>query len=229
MSASPPSRPVVAIDGPAGAGKSTAARTLARRLGYTYIDTGAMYRAVALAALRSGVAWDDAPALERLAEGLRFQFAPGTAAPRLLVNDEDVSEAIRTPEVSRGASVVSQWPGVRQVLVREQRRLGEGGGVVMDGRDVGTVVFPEAEVKVFLTASPGERASRRARELQARGEDAVLPEVLAEVCERDRRDAEREHSPMRRAADAVELPTDNLSLDEVVARIEGLVRERTAR
>lgn len=219
-----PARPIVAIDGPAGAGKSTVARRLAATLGYTYIDTGAMYRAVALAAARRNVPLDDAERLSALASDLRFAFANGER-PRLLVNGEDVSGEIRTPEISRGSSLVSRWPGVRAALVRQQQRMGEAGGVVMEGRDIGTVVFPNARVKIFLTATVEERARRRCAEMEG---SPSLEEVRREVEERDRRDMEREHSPLRKADDAVEFYTDGLTIDEVVERLAGLVREREA-
>ncbi len=220
------SKPIVAIDGPAGAGKSTVARRVAGDLGYVYIDTGAMYRAVALMARRAGIAWDDAEALTELTGRLRFEFEPHEERPRLWVDGEDVSAPIRTPEISRGASEVSCWPGVREALVDQQRRLGAEGGVVMEGRDIGTVVFPQARLKVYLTASGEERARRRAEELRAGGAEVDSETVLREVLERDTRDMRREHSPLRKAEDAVEVCTDGLTIDEVVARIAALARER---
>ncbi|HTE19813.1 MAG TPA: (d)CMP kinase, partial [Armatimonadota bacterium] len=154
-------RPIVAIDGPAGSGKSTVARRLAQALGYTYIDTGAMYRAVALAATQNAVSYDDAEGLARLAGRLRLEFVPDGERPRLLVDGVDVSDSIRTSGMSIGSSQVSRWPGVRSALVEQQRRLAEAGGVVMEGRDIGTVVFPNARVKIYLTATVEERARRR--------------------------------------------------------------------
>jgi cytidylate kinase len=225
------SRFIVAIDGPAGAGKSTVARRVAHRLRYVYIDTGAMYRSVALLALRRGLPWDDGDALAELAQALDFEFEPATdpgVPARLSVNGEDVSDAIRTPEISRGSSLVSRFPGVREALVEQQRRMGEGGGVVMEGRDIGTVVFPQAGVKIFLTATIEERARRRTQELRGRGQAADAEEVRREVLERDRQDSEREHSPLRRAEDAVEVLTDGLTIEQVVDRIATLVAERTA-
>jgi cytidylate kinase len=223
-----PQRPIVAIDGPAGAGKSSIARQLARRLEYVYIDSGAMYRALALFALRTGAAWDDGDALASLTETLRFQFVPDGERPRLLVNDEDVSDAIRTAEISRGASEVSRWPGVRSCLVARQQELGAEGGVVMEGRDIGTVVFPQAGVKIYLTATPEERARRRALEMRERGENVEETDVLAEVVARDERDMRREHSPLCQAEDAVEFPTDGLTPEQVLEGLERLVRERAA-
>ncbi|MBM3947203.1 MAG: (d)CMP kinase [SAR202 cluster bacterium] len=219
-------RPIVAVDGPAGAGKSTVARLLARELYYAYLDSGAMYRSVALLAQRSGLGWDEEAALGELAGALAFQFPPCAARSRILVNDEDVSDLIRTPEISLGASQVAQWPAVRAALVREQQRLGKAGGVVMEGRDIGTVVFPDAEVKIYLTASLAERARRRTQELTERGERVDAARVRQDVAERDRQDTLRTHSPLRRAPDALEFSTDGLTIQEVVVRLAALVRTR---
>lgn len=231
MPMSPPNsaRPIVAIDGPAGAGKSTVARRVAAELNFTYIDTGAMYRAVALAAQQAGIPWDDEAALVPLVRSLRFRFIePRPGESGLEVNDEDVSERIRTPEISRGASQVAPWPRVRAALVAVQNQLGAGGGVVMEGRDIGTVVFPHAGVKVFLTASDEERARRRALQLQVGGREIEFEDVLREVRERDRRDAEREHSPMRPADDAHVVVTDGMTQDEVVSLLVELARKAAA-
>src|SRR5256885_9451712 len=194
--------PIVAIDGPAGAGKSTVARQLARRLGFTIIDTGAIYRSVALAAQRAGVSWDDDPGLARLLDaGLGLTFR----GERVLLRGEDVTEAIRTPEISRGASVVSARPVVRQKLLQLQRDLGRAAprGAVLEGRDIGTVVFPDADVKFFLTASDEARAQRRHAELNEKGLSVPLPEVLADQRRRDKDDTERAIAPLRAAADAM--------------------------
>ena len=199
---------VVAIDGPAGAGKSTVARGVARELGFTYLDSGAMYRAVALLALERG----ETPAA--VAPGLRIDLGG-----RVRVDGRDVSDAIRTAQVSEAASVAAAEPVVRDAMVAEQRRLLATGNWVAEGRDIGTVVAPEAEVKVFLTASPQARAQRRAAEL---GVDAAM--VLAEQTIRDQRDESREHSPLVAAADAETIDTTDLPLDEVVARIVALAR-----
>jgi cytidylate kinase len=221
-------KPIVAIDGPAGAGKSTLARMLAKRLGYVYIDTGAMYRAVALAAARAGLSTEDEEAIGDLAEKLDLRFEADGDVNRLFLAGVDVSEAIRTPEMSRGSSEVSRWPRVRAAMVAQQRRLGDGGGVVMEGRDIGTVVFPQSRAKFFVTASPEERARRRTEELKAKGTEADYEQVLTEVQDRDRRDSEREHSPLRMAEDAEEVLTDGLSIDEVLSLLEQKVHAREA-
>jgi CMP/dCMP kinase len=216
----------IAIDGPAGAGKSTAARLVAQRLGYLYIDSGAMYRTVALQALRRGVNPDDDGALTRLAEETHVRFKPGAGTVRVCLDGRDVSHDIRTSEVTALSSRVSVVPGVREALVRQQRELGARGGVVMEGRDIGTVVFPHAEVKVFLEASLDERAVRRVTELRTKGFDVCFSEIRCDIEERDQRDAWREVSPMRPAADAVRIVTDELSIDEVVERILDLCAAR---
>ncbi|HEY6909565.1 MAG TPA: (d)CMP kinase [Myxococcales bacterium] len=211
------SAPIVAIDGPAGAGKSTVARQLARRLGFSMIDTGAIYRSVALVAQRRGVSWDDDEALRgMLAAGLGLEFR----GDRVLVQGEDVSEAIRTPEISRGASVVSARPVVRKALLQLQRDLGRAAsrGAVLEGRDIGTVVFPDADVKFFLTASDEARAGRRHAELLERGLSVPIEEVLADQRRRDRDDSERAIAPLRAAADAIRVDTTGLDLEEVVER-----------
>lgn len=227
-------RPIrVAIDGPAGSGKSTAARRLAGRLGFTYIDTGAMYRAVAWVAQVKGVPLDDERALAALADSLEFHFPPdrtnpsADALPRVVVNGEDLTAEIRRPEMAEAASRVSTLGRVRDRLVAQQRRLGAAGNVVLDGRDIGTVVFPNAEVKFFMTAPFEVRVGRRAAELAAQG-TAVDRRWLAEdMARRDERDRTRAHSPLTQAADAVLLDTGPLTIDEVVERmIEEIRRVR---
>jgi cytidylate kinase len=208
---------VIAIDGPAGAGKSTVARGVAGELGFTYLDSGAMYRCVALAALQGGADLDDGEAVGALAEGLEIDFD----GRRVLLDGEDVSDEIRSPEVSAAASQVSVHPRVREALVTRQRELIAAGSYVAEGRDIGTVVSPDSPLKVFLTASDEERARRRAAET---GEDVEA--VLAAQRQRDARDTEREHGALRAAEDAVELDTTGLTRDEVVARVVGLARER---
>jgi CMP/dCMP kinase len=215
-------RIVVAIDGPAGAGKSTASRALAQRLGYGYVDTGAMYRAVGVLAAERGVAFEDDDALERLVTGLSFELRDGGTA--LAVDGREVSAAIRRADAGELASRVSTRPAVRSRLVALQRALGASGGVVMEGRDIGTVVFPDAPVKLYLIASPAERARRRAAELRARGEQVDEAALAADLTARDRRDSERAHSPLRPASDARLIDTTHLSLDEVVDRMEEAVR-----
>jgi cytidylate kinase len=208
---------VIAIDGPAGAGKSTVARAVAAELGFTYLDSGAMYRCVALAAHEAGVDVDDAAALGTLAAGLEIDFD----GRRVLLGGRDVSDAIRTPEVSADASRVSVHPAVREAMVARQRELIAAGSYVAEGRDIGTVVSPDAPLKVFLTASDEERARRRAAET---GED--FESVLAAQKARDARDTEREHGALRAAADAEELDTTGLSLQEVVGRVVALAQDR---
>jgi cytidylate kinase len=210
-------RIVVAVDGPAGAGKSTASRALAGRLGYAYVDTGAMYRAVGVIAHRRGVALDDDEALARLVGSLRFEPRDGGD---LAVDGTDVSAEIRRAEAGELASRVSTRPVVRERLVALQRALGAEGGVVMEGRDIGTVVFPNAEVKLYLTADPAERARRRAVELRGRGESVDEVALAREIAARDERDSARSHSPLRPAADALRLDTTGLTLEQVVARME---------
>jgi cytidylate kinase len=208
---------VIAIDGPAGAGKSTVARMVAERLGFTYLDSGAMYRCVALAALERDADPADPAAIGALASSLAIELD----GERVGLDGRDVSAAIREPRVTEAASRVSVHPAVREAMVAEQQRLIAAGRYVAEGRDIGTVVSPDAPLKVFLTASPEERARRRAAQT---GENQVS--VLAAQRERDARDEEREHSALRPAADAVELDTTGLSLDEVADRIESLARER---
>lgn len=216
---------IVAIDGPAGAGKSTIARSVAERLGFLYIDTGAMYRAIALWALRTGTALEDMHRLEVLAVTSVLELiGPG----RILLNGEDVSDAIREPAVSEAASKVAIVAGVRHALVEKQQALGERTSVVMEGRDIGTVVFPDAQVKFYLDANPRIRADRRALELNERGHDFSLEDLEREIEERDRRDRARAHSPLRQAEDAVYLDTSTLSPVEVEDEILRVVRARTS-
>jgi cytidylate kinase len=208
---------VIAIDGPAGAGKSTVARAVAAALGFTYLDSGAMYRCVALAALELRADLDDGGAMATLSRSLGI----GLDGARVELDGRDVSAAIRTPQVSEAASRVSVHPGVREAMVAEQRRLIESGRYVAEGRDIGTVVNPEAPLKVFLTASEQERARRRAAQM---GEREAA--VLAAQRDRDERDETREHGALRPAPDAVEIDTTGLSQDEVVARVVAFARER---
>ncbi|HEX5642000.1 MAG TPA: (d)CMP kinase [Thermoleophilia bacterium] len=214
---------VVAIDGPVGSGKSTVARRVAERLGYLYLDTGAMYRAVGLLATEAGVALDDEAAVVPIAAAAALRF---DGDGRLFACERDVSGLIRTLEMGAAASVVSVLPGVRRLLVERQRELASGAAIVMEGRDIGTNVFPGAEVKVFLTARPEVRAARRAAELRAKGEDVDVEEVLAALVERDRRDSEREVAPLCMAGDAVEVDTSEMTLDQAVDAVAAVVREK---
>jgi cytidylate kinase len=216
---------VVAIDGPAGAGKSTIAKAVAERLGFVYIDTGAMYRAVALWAYEAGVTADDAHKLEQLAREAAIVFEPGT--PRVYLNGTEVTEQIRTPEVSALASKVSAVPAVRRVLVDKQRELGTGASVVMEGRDIGTVVFPDAQVKIFLDAPASVRAGRRVLQLETAGRSADMDSTAREITERDARDRTRAEAPLVQAPDAVYIDSDGLSVPEVVEAVLKVVRDRT--
>ena len=211
----------VAIDGPAGAGKSTAARQVAEALGLTYIDTGAMYRAVAWAVVHQKIAPDDSEAICKLAARMDVRLERG----QVLADGQDVTDKIRTPEISNLTSPLSALPCVRARLAALQREMARRGGVVMEGRDIGTVVLPDAEVKVFLTASPAERVRRRREELAARGIEVTAAQLESDIAERDARDASRDTAPMVPAADAVHLVSDGLSAGEVVARILALCRE----
>ncbi|MEX2175274.1 MAG: (d)CMP kinase [Pirellulaceae bacterium] len=213
---------IVTIDGPAGAGKSSIARRLAERLGFQFLDTGAMYRAVALAALRRGLGDGDAEAIARLASELAIDLAH----ERTILDGEDISAAIRTSEVSAAVYLAADNLAVRRQLVVRQQQLAGERNTVTEGRDQGTVAFPQAECKIFLTASPIERANRRHAELVQRGEAIALETVLAQQAERDRRDAARPEGALAKAADAVEVWTDGLTQDQVVDRLEEIVREQ---
>lgn len=224
-------RPIVAIDGPAGAGKSTVARRLAEALGFVLVDTGAMYRAVALSSTRAGIAWNDGERVAGHARGLVAAHGlvferDGALGVRVKLNGEDVSDAIRTPDIAQGASTVSAHGEVRAVLLDLQRQAGQEGGVVLEGRDIGTVVFPEAEVKFFLTASPEVRARRRHEELVAKGQNVTFDATLADVKERDARDEGRAVAPLRRADGAVLVDSTSMTIDETVSFMLGKVRER---
>ena len=216
---------IIAIDGPVGSGKSTLARRVAELMGYVYIDTGAMYRSIALKALRRGVSLEAADLLAALAGDTRIDLRARDGGQQVFLDGEDVTSAIRTPEVAQAASKVAVIPGVRRVLVAEQRRAGGQGGVVMEGRDIGTVVFPDAELKIFLTASPEIRAERRWREHQQKGDAIDLARTLDEIRERDRRDREREDSPLVRAKDAVVVDSTAMEPEEVARLVVMLARE----
>ena len=223
-------RPIITIDGPSGSGKSTVARLLARKLGLLYLDTGAMYRAVALKALRKEVPLADAEALTRLAERTRIRFRPAASGcNRVLLDGADVTAAIRRPAVSAAASRVAVVPGVRRALVREQRRLGRAGGLVAEGRDTGTVVFPRASPKFFITSSAAERARRRHAQLRASGHRIGRPQVLREIRARDRRDRERRVAPLRQAPGAIRIDNTRLKPAEVFARLTDYVQGANSR
>ncbi len=216
---------VVAVDGPVGSGKSSVARMAAARLGYVYLNSGAMYRAVGLLAAEAGVPLEDEAAVVAVTRCLHLQF---DGRGRLFAGDRDVSDDIRTLKVGAAASKVSAHPGVRRLLVERQRSLAGAADIVMEGRDIGTNVFPEAAVKIFLTARPEVRAARRAEELRALGEDVDKADVLRALCERDERDSTREVAPLRKATDAVEIDSSIMTLDEVVDAVVRIVREKVS-
>ncbi len=217
---------VIAIDGPAGAGKSTIAARLARKLGYVNLESGAMYRALALKAIESDISFDDEDALLKLAQGARIQLAPRLDGNRVLLDGCDVSGRVRETDVTEAASRVSVHPRVREWMVARQREMGSGGGVVMEGRDIGTKVFPQAEVKIFLEAHPEVRLERRLKQQAATPEEAAA--LAAELRRRDQRDRTRAASPLEPAPDAVILDSSGLSIDEVVARVEEIVLRKMA-
>ncbi len=221
-------QPVIALDGPAGVGKSTPSRELARRLGFTLVDTGALYRGVALAARERGISWDDEAAIAELCPRLELGFhSQDDGTPRLLLDGVDRGDDIRTPEIAAGASQVSAYPGVRRALLSLQRELGREGGVVLEGRDIGTVVFPDAEVKLFLTASAEERARRRVKDLESRGIAVDYDELLAQIRARDEADSTRAIAPLRPAEDAVILDSTSLDMEAVVRHVLELVESCT--
>ncbi|MBD0369450.1 MAG: (d)CMP kinase [Pyrinomonadaceae bacterium] len=219
---------IIAIDGPSGAGKSTLGRMIAREMGYLYIDTGSMYRAVALAALESNTSLNDAEAVAAVAESADIKLEGDPDSLRVSLNGRDISEEIRTEEVAHASSVVSAIPQVRRTLVERQRRMGAHGRVVLDGRDIGTVVFPNADVKFFLTAQPQERASRRYKEDRLRERDVTFEETLTDITARDERDSTREDSPLAIADNAVVIDSTDLSIEEVAERMITVIRERQA-
>jgi len=218
---------IVAIDGPAGAGKSTVAKRLAKELGYTYMDTGAMYRAFALKAARDGIDLENEDALRAALAATNIELHEDAGGPRVVLDGRDVAGEIRTPELSQSASKVSALKPVRERMVELQRAMGARGGIVAEGRDIGTVVFPGAEVKVFLTAGSDERARRRFAELKGNGKGVTLEETVAEMEQRDRRDREREYAPLRQADDAIAIDSTGMTVDEVLERIMKEIKKKT--
>lgn len=221
-----PAKLVIAIDGPAASGKSTTARLVAQRLGYLYIDTGAMYRAMGLKALRGDVPFSDIPAIAAMAEGTAIRQSQAADGVATFLDGEDVSAAIRRPEISQAASDVSTISAVRRRLVKLQQEMGREGGVVMEGRDIGTVVFPGADVKVYMQASIGERTRRRQAELAARGMTSAAAELQAQIAARDKQDSERNDSPLSCAPGAVVMDTTVLSIEQQVDRVVALAQAR---
>lgn len=216
----------IAIDGPAGAGKSTLSRMLARRLGFLYVDTGALYRAVGLYAVRNGVDPASAEGVGGLLPQIGLKLTHTPQGQRVFLNGEDVSEAIRAPEISRASSAVSAIPAVRSFLLGVQKDFAASGDIVMDGRDIGTVVLPHAQLKIFLTASSEDRARRRFEELRAKGVKASYPEVLADIETRDRQDAGRDIAPLRAAEDAVVVDTTGYEISQSIERLYAIAKER---
>jgi len=221
-----PRKLVIAIDGPAASGKSTTARLVAERLGYVHVDTGAMYRAVTLKVLRAGLSPEDRESIAALLTTTRVELRNMGGALRIFLDGVDVTGPIRTQEVTRAVSAVSRLREVRTAMVREQRAMGKDGGIVLEGRDIGTVVFPDADLKFFIIAGIEARALRRQRELQEKGTRADLEELKREIAERDRLDSSRAESPLRKAEGAIEIDTSNLSIEEQVNQVVTIARER---
>lgn len=218
---------VIAIDGPAASGKSTTARLVAQKLGYLYIDTGAMYRAMALKAARENVPLDDPSAVSRMLEATTIAQEPATEGARTILDGRDVSREIRTPEISKAASDISVLPAVRRRLVSLQQEMGRQGGVVMEGRDIATVVFPNAEVKVFMKASIAQRAMRRREELKARGIERSLEQLEAQIAERDAQDSQRADSPLTETPESLVIDTSALTIEQQVERVLEAFREKS--
>jgi cytidylate kinase len=217
----------IAIDGPSGAGKSTVARSLAERLGYTYIDTGAMYRSVALRVKEKGISIEDKFALNQLASSLQIAFFTEKEQTHVLCDGEDITEAIRTPEISRLASSISKQKGVREALVQMQREMGKEGGVILEGRDIGTVVFPDADVKFYLDADSDERVRRRYEEMVEKGVKVDIKETEEELVRRDHNDMHRIHSPLKKAEDALFIDSTHRSAEEIVEEMTRIIKKKT--
>lgn len=226
-----PTAPVITIDGPSGSGKGTISQGLARELGWHFLDSGALYRLVGLAAVRRGISLDDEARLGELATGLDAAFIPGNGEPRVILEGEDVTDAIRTETAGNAASKVAALPAVRAGLLERQRAFRAAPGLVADGRDMGTAVFPDAEVKIFLTASAEVRAERRYKQLKGKGFDVSLSDLLKEIAERDQRDSSRSASPLKPAEDAVVIDTSDMDVAAVMAEVRnvcGSLTHRTA-
>jgi cytidylate kinase len=219
-------RLIIAIDGPAGSGKSTTARLLAKRLGYTYLDTGAFYRALTLKVLESGISPHDVTAVLQLAEATKIELQPQEDKNRVLLDGRDVTKAIRSPEVTSAIAPISENPKVRTIMVERQRALGRNGGVVMEGRDIGTVVFPEADLKIFMQASLEERTRRRQEELAAEGIHRDFQTVRQEIAQRDLKDTNRQVAPLRRAEDAIVLDNTSMTISQQVEFILNVLKQK---
>lgn len=216
----------IAVDGPAGSGKSTVAKMVARKLGIIYVDTGAMYRTVALHCKQEGISLEDEAAVVASLDGLNMRIQPDTEGQRIFLNEEDVTAKIRTAEIGKGASVVAAYQKVRERMVELQQEMAQEQSVIMDGRDIGTVVLPHAEVKIYLDADAEERAHRRVGELEAKGETADFEEIKKMIIQRDYNDMHREHSPLKKAEDAVSLDSTGMSIEEVLQAILDITAER---
>ena len=226
METSKRKRLTIAIDGPSGAGKSTVARFLAKRLGYVYIDTGAMYRSVALRVKEKGISPEDELALNQLASSLHITFITEGEQTRVCCDGEDITSAIRSPEISRLASYISKQKGVREALVQMQREMGKEGGVILEGRDIGTVVFPDADVKFYLDAKSDERVRRRYHEMVEKGVKVDFKETQEELTQRDHNDMHRIHSPLKKANDALFIDSTHRSVEEVVEEMVHMVKAK---
>ena len=216
----------IAVDGPAGSGKSTVAKMVARKLGIIYVDTGAMYRTVALHCTQENIPLEEEAAVVAALDGLNMRIQPDTEGQRIFLNEEDVTAKIRTAEIGKGASVVAAYQNVRERMVELQQEMAQEQSVIMDGRDIGTVVLPHAEVKIYLDADAGERARRRVGELEAKGETADFEEIKKMIIQRDYNDMHREHSPLKKAEDAISLDSTGMSIEEVLQAILDLTAER---